>query len=72
MTNLSTLLMMVNLESEIDENGCNTDEISMMEDLDSDLLVCAPEAAVNNILGFACSYTSIPSVLLEEIEIYKN
>jgi hypothetical protein len=72
MTNLSTLLMMVNLESEIEENGSNTEEISMMEELESSMLVCAPEAAVSNILGFASSYTCVPSVLLEEIEIYKN
>jgi hypothetical protein len=72
MTNLSTLLSLVNLEAELEENGNNTEDISMMEDLESDLLVCAPEAAVNNILGFAGSYAWLPSVLIEEIEIFKN
>ncbi len=62
MTNLSTLL----------ENGNLAEEIKLMEEIDSDLLVRAPEAAVRNILGFASSYTSIPSILLDEIEVYKN
>jgi len=62
MTNLSTLL----------ENGKLAEEIKMMEEIESDLLVCAPEAAVKIILGFASSYTSIPSILLDEIEVYKN
>lgn len=62
MTNLSTLLT----------NGNLAEEIKMMEEMNADLLVCAPEAAIRNILGFASSYTSIPSVLLDEIEVYKN
>ncbi len=62
MTNLSTLL----------KNGNLAEEIKMIEDMNADLLVCAPEVAVRNILGFASSYTSMPSVLLEEIEIYQN
>jgi hypothetical protein len=62
MTNLSTLL----------NDGNLAEEIKMMEEMDSDMLVLAPEDAVRNILGFASSYTSIPSVFLEEIEVFKN
>lgn len=62
MTNLSTLL----------KDGTFAEEIKLMEEIDSDLLVHAPEAAVRNILGFASSYTSLPSILLDEIEIFKN
>jgi len=72
MTNLSTLYLLVNNElgnPEI-ENGVN--EINLMEEIDSDMLVRAPEAAVRNILGFARSYTWMPSVLLDEIEVYTN
>jgi hypothetical protein len=43
-----------------------------MEEFESDMLVGAPEAAVRNILGYASSYMSMPSILLNEIDIYKN
>jgi hypothetical protein len=72
MTNLSTLLFLVNIESGLEENGSLAEELNLMEDFDNDMLVCAPETAVRNILGFASSYTSFPSILLDEIEIYKN
>ena len=62
MTNLSTLLF----------NGNLADEIKMMEDMDTEFLVAAPEEAVNHILGFASSFASISSVMLDEIEVYKN
>lgn len=62
MTNLSTLLL----------NGNLAEELKMMEEMDNDFLVSAPEAAVSRILGFASSFTSIPSVMLDEIEVYKN
>jgi len=72
MTNLSTLFFLVKSESGNFEEGNLVNEIKWMEDIDSDLLVRAPEVAVRNILGFACSFTSMPSVLLDEIEVYKN
>ena len=72
MTNLSTLYFLVNNELGNLEDGNIVNEINLMEEIDSDLLVCAPSAAVRNILGFASSYTSMPSILLDEIEIYKN
>ena len=72
MTNLSTLYFLVNNESGNFEEGNQLNEIHLMEEIDSNLLVCAPEAAVRNILGFASSYTSMPSVLLDEIDVYKN
>ncbi|MFA5816839.1 MAG: hypothetical protein WC865_14595 [Bacteroidales bacterium] len=72
MTNLSTLYFLVNNELGNLEDGNIVNEINLMEEIDSDLLVCAPEAAVRNILGFASSYTSMPSILLDEIEFYKN
>jgi len=62
MSKLSTLLKDGNIE----------EEFTLMEEFDTDLLVCAPDAAVRNILGFARSYTLIPSILLDEIEVYKN
>lgn len=71
MTNLSTLLFLVNIESGFEESNV-PEEINLMEEFESDMLVCAPETAVQNILGFASSYTSMPSGLLDEIEIYKN
>ncbi len=72
MTNLSTLFFLVNIESGLTEDGTLTEEFKLMEDFESDLLVCAPENAVRNILGFASSYTTMPSILLDEIEVYKN
>lgn len=72
MTNLSTLYYLVNVELGNVEKGNASDEIKLMEEIDSDMLVHAPEAAIRNILGFACSYTSMPSVLIDEIEVYKN
>jgi hypothetical protein len=72
MTNLSTLYFLVNKESGSLEEGNIVNEIKRMEEIDSDLLVRAPEAAVTNILGFARSYMSMPSILLDEIEVYKN
>ena len=72
MTNLSTLINLVNTELGNLEEGNILNEINLMEEIESDLLVRAPEAAVRNILGFACSYSSIPSILLDEIEVYKN
>jgi len=72
MTNLSTLYFLVNNELGNLEEGKLVNEINRMEEIDSDLLVRAPEAAVRNILGFACSYTSLPSILLNEIDFYKN
>ena len=72
MTNLSTLYFLVNNELANFEEGNELNEIHLMEEIDSNLLVCAPETAVRNILGFASSYTSIPSVLLDEIDVYKN
>jgi hypothetical protein len=63
MTNLSTLL----------KNGNLAEEIKMMEEMDTDFLVlAAPETAVRNILGFASSFEAITSILLDEIEVYKN
>jgi hypothetical protein len=62
MTNLSTLL----------KNGNLAEEIKMMEEMDTDFLVLAPETAVRNILGFASSFEAITSILLDEIEVYKN
>ena len=72
MTNLSTLLFLVNIESDLEENGIIAEYINLMEESESDLLVSAPETAVKNILGFASAYTSIPSILLDEIDVYKN
>jgi len=72
MTNLSTLYFLINNELGNVENGNLVDEINLMEEIDSDMLVRAPEAAVRNILGFARSYTSMPSILLDEIDVYKN
>ncbi|MCX6224617.1 MAG: hypothetical protein NTV01_07690 [Bacteroidia bacterium] len=72
MTNLSTLLFLVNIESGLEENDNLSEDITLMEEFESDMLVCAPEAAVKNILGFASSYTSMPSILLDEIDVYKN
>lgn len=72
MTNLSTLYLLVNNELGNLEDGNIVNEIKLMEEIDSDLLVRAPEAAVRNILGFARSYTSMPSILLDEIEFYEN
>jgi hypothetical protein len=72
MTNLSTLFFLVQSESGPVENGYLAEEIKLMEEVDSDMLVFAPESAVRNIIGFANSYTFMPSVLLDEIEIYKN
>jgi hypothetical protein len=72
MTNLSTLLFLVNIESGLVEDGTLTEEFKLMEEFESDLLVSAPENAVRNILGFASSYTSMPSILLDEIDVYKN
>lgn len=72
MTNLSTLLFLVNIESGLEENGNLTEEIKLIEEFESDMLVSAPENAVRNILGFARSYTSVPSILLDEIGVYKN
>jgi hypothetical protein len=72
MTNLSTLLFLVNIESDLEENGSFAEEIKLMEEFESDMLVGAPEAAVRNILGYASSYMSMPSILLNEIDIYKN
>ncbi len=72
MTNLSTLLFLVNIESGIEENGKLSEEIKLMEEFESDMLVSAPEAAIKNILGFASSYTSVKSILLDEIEFYQN
>ena len=70
MTNLSTLYLLVNNELGNLEDGNIVNEINLMEEIDSDLLVRAPEAAVSNILGFARSYTLMPSILLDEIEFY--
>jgi len=72
MTNLSTLYFLVNNEPGNLEDGNIVNEINLMEEIDSDMLVRAPEAAVRNILGFASSFTSMPSVLLDEIEFYEN
>ncbi|TSA37711.1 MAG: hypothetical protein D4R64_05055 [Porphyromonadaceae bacterium] len=72
MTNLSTLYFLVHKELGNVENGRLVEEINLMEEIDSDMLVRAPDDAVRNILGFARSYTSMPSILLDEIEIYKN
>ncbi len=72
MTNLSTLLFLVNIESGLIEDGNLTEEFKLMEEFESDFLVSAPENAVRNILGFASSYTSMPSILLDEIDVYKN
>lgn len=72
MTNLSTLYLLVNNELGNLEDGNIVNEINLMEEIDSDLLVRAPEAAVRNILGFARSYTLMPSILLDEIEFYEN
>lgn len=72
MTNLSTLLFLVNIESGLIEEGKQSEELNLMEEFDTDMLVCAPESAVRNILGFASSYTSMPSILLDEIDVYKN
>jgi hypothetical protein len=72
MTNLSTLLFLVNIESGIEEIGKLSEEINLMEEFESDMLVSAPESALKNILGFASSYTSMQSILLDEIEVYKN
>jgi hypothetical protein len=72
MTNLSTLLFLVNIESGLVEDGTLTEEFKLMEEFESDLLVSAPENAVRKILGFASSYTSMPSILLDEIDVYKN
>lgn len=72
MTNLSTLYFLVNNELGNLEDGNIVNEINLMEEIDSDMLVRAPEAAVRNILGFASSFTSMPSVLLDEIEFYEN
>lgn len=62
MTNLSTLLL----------NGNLAEEIKKMEEMDTDFLVLAPEAAVRNILGFVSAYESITSILLDEIDVFKN
>ncbi|MFA6125802.1 MAG: hypothetical protein WC699_00725 [Bacteroidales bacterium] len=72
MTKLSTLNFLVNVELGKTEEDSILNEINLMEDIDSDMLVRAPEAAVRNILGFARSYASLPSILLAEIEVYKN
>ncbi|MDD4646003.1 MAG: hypothetical protein PHY99_08450 [Bacteroidales bacterium] len=72
MTNLSTLYILVSSELTNLEEGHVVQEFSQIEEMDSDLLVRAPESAVRNILGFARSYTSMPSKLLDEIEIYQN
>ncbi len=72
MTNLSTLLFLVNIESGLIEEGKQSEDMNLMEEFDTDMLVCAPENAVRNILGFASSYTSMPSILLDEIDVYKN
>lgn len=72
MTNLSTLYFLVNNELGNLEDGNIVNEINLMEEIDSDMLVRAPEAAVRNIMGFANSFTSMPSVLLDEIEFYEN
>jgi hypothetical protein len=72
MTNLSTLFFLVNIDSEHEESNGLEEELNLMENFESDLLVAAPEAAVRNIIGFASSYTSMPSDLIDEIEVYKN
>jgi hypothetical protein len=72
MTNLSTLYFLVKNEPGTFENVNPSEDIRMMEEIESDLLVRAPDAAVRNILGFASSYTSVPSVLLNEIDVFKN
>ncbi len=72
MTNLSTLFFLVNIESGLEVNGNISEEIKLMENFDPEVLVEAPESAVRNILGFARSYTSMPSILLDEIELYQN
>jgi hypothetical protein len=72
MTNLSTLYFLVNSGSGKLEEGNLVNEINLMEEVDSEMLICAPEAAVRNILGFASAYASMPSVLLDEIEVFKN
>ena len=72
MTNLSTLYILVNSELGKLEEGTLVNDIKMMEEIDSDMLISAPEAAVRNILGFASSYTSMPSILLDEIDVFKN
>jgi hypothetical protein len=72
MTNLSTLNFLVNCEFGNLEEGNIVNEINLMEDIESDLLVSAPEAAVRNILGFASSYSFMPSIILDEIEVFKN
>jgi hypothetical protein len=72
MTKLSTLYLLVKNEISGIENVNLEEDLIMMEELDSDLLILAPESAVRNILGFVHSYSSIPSVLLDEIDVYKN
>ena len=72
MTNLSTLNFLVYSESGSAEKVNLSEEIKLMEDINSDLLVCAPDAAVRNIIGFAYSYCTMPSILLDEIDVYKN
>ena len=72
MTNLSTLFFLSSIKPESEEPGPQPEDIIMMEEMESDQLVSAPENAVRNILGFARSYSSVPSILLEEIDLYSN
>jgi hypothetical protein len=70
--NLSTLFFLANAESAKDEETKLLDEISLMEEMDSEPLFKAPEGAVKQILGFAAAYSAVSSVYLKEIDIFKN
>jgi len=79
MMNISTLFFLVN-----SNEGSATDEARsmMMMDDDGDMaewlvnqqvsLTQAPEAAVSKVLGFAHSYSVMPSKSLEYIDLYEN
>jgi hypothetical protein len=72
MTNLSTLFFLVNTESANDEDGMLLEEINLMEVMDTEPMFTAPEMAVRKILGFAASYSTKPSALLNEVEFFNN
>ena len=72
MMNLSTLFFLVSKDSETEDDFRLLEETEMVAEAKNEILFNAPEKAVEQILGFASAYVSIPSVLMDEIELMKN
>lgn len=72
MMNLSTLIFLVNTEAGTDDFEKSLEELSLMNDFNAEPVVEPPEEAVSKILGFASAYVSMPSALMDEIELMKN